>query len=343
MGIAAAFDFYATGEGICRIMAKIVPSARITAFRRITMDDPTEDTDPGTGFLNTAAGPQVCLASMVQAEFGAISHVGCVRTNNEDHYLVARLGRSLEPLMTNVPLSGLPAQLAEYGYGMLVADGMGGAAAGEVASRMAITLLVNLIIDTAKWGRRIDEAEAEALMERLWGYYSRIHSTLTRQAESEPDLAGMGTTLTVAYSFCSDLFIAHVGDSRAYLFRHGRLHRLTHDHTVAQKMVDQGLLPPQELEGHRYRHILTNVLGGRSSHVDTDIQHFRLGDRDRLLLCSDGLTDMLEDCSIAEILQRVEAPGDASAELVDRALCKGGKDNVTVIVAKYSFAGAAET
>src|SRR5512140_2385949 len=117
-------------------------------------DSADVDTDPGSGFLKgTSCNPQLCLPSMVNVEFGALSDVGRVRKNNEDHYLVARLGRSLEALMTNVPADSLPAQLAEYGYGMLVADGMGGAAAGEVASRMAISLLVNIIVDTAKWGR----------------------------------------------------------------------------------------------------------------------------------------------------------------------------------------------
>src|SRR5512136_3065882 len=143
---------------------------------------------------------KLCLESMVRVDFGAATHAGKVRKNNEDHYLLARLGRSLEPLMTNMPPGQLPEHLAEYGYGMLVADGMGGAAAGEVASRLAINLLVKLIIDTAKWGRRIDEEEAEALMERIEGYYKAIHSELVRQGEINPAVMGMGTTLTLAYS-----------------------------------------------------------------------------------------------------------------------------------------------
>ncbi len=283
------------------------------------------------------------LASMVQVEFGALTHVGYVRPNNEDHYLVARLGRSLEPLMTNVPADVLPAHVAEFGYGVLVADGMGGAVAGEVASRMAISLLVNLVADAAKWGRRIDETEADALMERLAEYYSQIHSSLTHRAEIEPELSGMGTTLTVAYSFCSDLFVAHVGDSRAYLFREGRLHRLTHDQTVAQRLVDQGVLPPEALATHRYRHILTDALGGSSPHLNKELQHYRLADHDRLLVCSDGLSDMLSDDSIAEVLQHGDAPNEACRELVDRALAAGGKDNITVVVGKYSFANRADT
>jgi len=308
------------------------------------MKDTSEaETNPGLRPLNAPERrPPTSQASNVQVEFGALTHVGYVRKNNEDHYLVARLGRAFEPLMTNVPEDVLPSQMAEYGYGMLVADGMGGTAAGEVASRMAISLLVNLVLDAARWGRRIDDEEAEAMMERVEGYFSQIHSSLARQAESEPELTGMGTTLTVAYSFCSDLFVAHAGDSRAYLFREGRLQKLTRDHTLAQRLVDRGALPAEALATHRFRHVLTNALGGRSSHIETEIEHFHLADCDRLLLCTDGLSDMLDDDSIMEVLRQVDAPGDACRELVDRALAAGGKDNVTVIAAKYSIGSPAD-
>jgi protein phosphatase len=274
---------------------------------------------------------------MVKVDFGAVTHAGKVRKNNEDHYLVGRLGRSLEPLMTNMPAGYLPERLAEYGYGMLVADGMGGAAAGEVASRMAINLLVKLIIDTAKWGRRIDEQEAEALMDRIEGYYMAIHSELIRQGEIDPSIAGMGTTLTVAYSFCSDLFVAHVGDSRAYLFRDGQLRQLTHDHTVAQRLADTGEIPQEDVAKHKLRHLLTNVLGGHKGPVVTELEQFQLADRDRLLLCSDGLTDMVDDATIGTVLRQIEPPQEASKKLLDLALEAGGKDNITIVLARYEF------
>jgi protein phosphatase len=278
------------------------------------------------------------LTDMVQVDFGALTHVGKVRTNNEDHYLVGRLGRSIEPLMTNVPADELPGRLAEYGYAMLVADGMGGAAAGEVASRMAISLLLSVVADTAKYmRRRIDEAEARAVMDRLVGYYDKIHSALAQQAEADSALHGMGTTLTVAYSFCSDLFVAHVGDSRAYLFRQGRLHQLTRDQTLAQELADRGEIPPEAVARHRFKHVLTNVLGGRSDRLETQILQFRLANLDRLLLCSDGLTDMVDDASIAEVLRRTEDSNGACRELVDLALAAGGRDNITVLLAGYSF------
>ena len=289
----------------------------------------------------SSKGPP-CQSAMVQVDLGALSHVGKVRQNNEDSYLVARLGRSLEPLMTNVPAERLPVRLEEVGYGMLVADGMGGAAAGEVASGMAISVLANLISDTAKWGRRIDAEEAQALMERLVRYYGEIHAALSRQADADPALSGMGTTLTVAYSFCRDLFVAHAGDSRAYLFRQGRLHQLTHDHTLAQVLADRGQIAPEAVAKHRFKHVLTNVIGGHSDQVETEIQHYRLENGDRLLLCTDGLTDMLGDAEIAGVLRRQEGAAEACRMLVDLALQAGGKDNVTVVMACYTTPGESE-
>ncbi len=278
-----------------------------------------------------------CLASMVEVDVGALSHVGKLRKNNEDQYLVGRLGRSLEPMMTNVPPEFLPQRLDEVGYGFLVADGMGGAAAGEVASGMAVKVLIDILRDTATWGRRIDTDEAQALMERLGNYYSEIHSRLIEEAQSDPRLSGMGTTLTVAYSFCKDLFVAHVGDSRAYLFRRGELHQLTSDHTLAQVMADRGQIAPEAVAGHRYKHVLTNVLGGHAGPVQTEVRHILLEQGDRLLLCSDGLTDMVPDAEIAHVLSRIQDSDQACRALVDLALEAGGRDNVTVVTACYAF------
>ena len=206
-----------------------------------------------------------------------------------------------------------------------------------MASRMAINLLVKLTIDAGKWGRRIDEEEARLLMERVEGYYTAIHSELVRQGEIDPTVTGMGTTLTMAYSMCSDLFVAHAGDSRAYLFRDGRLRQLTRDHTLAQRLVDTGEIPEEALAKHKLRHVLTNVLGGHEGLVVTELQKFQLADRDRLLLCSDGLTDMLDDTTIAAVLGAVDPPQEAADKLLDLALDAGGKDNVTIILARYAF------
>ena len=148
-------------------------------------------------------------------------------------------------------------------------------------------------------------------------------------------LLGMGTTLTAAYSMGIDLFIVHLGDSRVYLHRDGVLRQFTKDHTVAQAMADAGYIPPEEVRHHAKRNALTNFLGGHNGKVKADLRWLRLADGDRLLLCSDGLNEMVDDVSIARILARHDRPRVAAQALLDEALNRGGKDNVTVIVACY--------
>ena len=152
----------------------------------------------------------------------------------------------------------------------------------------------------------------------------------------------MGSTLTAARSLGRDLLIAHVGDSRAYLFRAGGLHRLTKDHTFAQMLVDRGKLEACVIPSSGVRHILTNALGGSNEHVDVDVDLLRLEDGDRLLLCSDGLTDLVDDDTIAQTLADAASSADVCAQLVQLALDRGGRDNVTVIVAAYTFPESTE-
>ncbi len=144
----------------------------------------------------------------------------------------------------------------------------------------------------------------------------------------------MGTTLTMACSLGMDLLIAHVGDSPAYLFRGGKLHRLTRDHTVAQAMAGHGAIATRDIPP-RYHHMLTHAIGIRDAGTQPDICRLHLCDGDRLLLCTDGLTDMADDATIGAVLQNQGSSEDACQALIDLALERGGKDNVTVVVADY--------
>jgi protein phosphatase len=134
-----------------------------------------------------------------------------------------------------------------------------------------------------------------------------------------------------------DLFIVHLGDSRVYLLRQGTLRQLTKDHTVAQAMADAGYIAAEDVRHHVKRNALTNFLGGHHGRVKADLRWLRLADGDRLLLCSDGLNEMVDDASVARILAEHDAPQAASQALLDAALHGGGKDNVTVIVARYAI------
>ena len=164
---------------------------------------------------------------------------------------------------------------------------------------------------------------------------------LVERGRQDASLRGMGSTLTGARSFGRELLIVHVGDSRAYLLRAGHLQRLTRDHTYAQMMVEAGQLAPDEVALSGVCHILTNVLGGTLEQVDVDVDLVRLEHGDRLLLCSDGLTDAVNDDTIRATLVTAASSNEACGRLVQLALDGGGRDNITVVVASFEFPASA--
>jgi|RhiMethySRZTD1v2_1073278.scaffolds.fasta_scaffold435384_1 serine/threonine protein phosphatase PrpC len=273
----------------------------------------------------------------VVVDVGAVTDVGRRRPNNEDHYLVVRFGRVMETLRTNLADGQVPIEFGEVGYGLVVADGMGGAAAGEVASSLAIITGLNLALNHPHWTVVMTQQEIEENMARWRHRFRQIDAILTERARKNPELKGMGTTLTIAFTLGPHLILYHVGDSRAYLFRRGRLHGLTRDHTYAQALADAGRIPPEEVPRHRLRHVLTRVLGKSGGDVEVDIEYLRLEDGDRLLLCTDGLTEMVTDDEIAEILGQTPLCDPACRALADRALAAGGVDNITVVLGNYSI------
>ena len=275
------------------------------------------------------------FSALVRIDVSALSHRGYHRDHNEDHYLVSRLGRTLQTIDTSLHAGDVPEQAEEVNYVMIVADGIGGHAAGEIASRMAISALISLALELPDWILRADEGHAGEIERRSRTLVQEVGAMLVARAEREPALAGMGTTLTAVRSLGRDLMITHVGDSRAYLFRAGGLHRLTRDHTYAQLLVDVGHLAPGDVASSPHRHLLTNALGGSITEVQVDTDRLRLEDGDRVLLCSDGLTDLVDDATITSILKETIRSNEACQRLVQQALDNGGRDNVTVIVAGY--------
>ncbi len=277
------------------------------------------------------------FSASVRVDLGARSHRGKVRAVNEDHFLAARFGRSLTTLRTNLPAGLVPQRFDETGYAYVVADGMGGSAAGEVASRMAISVGVNLALNAPKWSLQMTPAEIDESMEKWRHRFRQIDAVLARRAAADPSLTGMGTTMTVACSVGADLLLYHVGDSRAYLYRGDRLVRLTRDQTIAQELADAGCIDRQDVPRHRLRHVLTQAVGCRGGAVEAEIQHLRLADGDRLLLCTDGLTELVPELHIARVLQHTESSETATQALLERALEAGGTDNVTVVLARYAI------
>lgn len=277
------------------------------------------------------------LSSLVQAEFGALTHPGRVRPNNEDHYLIMRLGRDQETLLTNLTAGKVTQSFREWGYVMCVADGLGGEAKGELASSLALSAAVQLVLRFGKWNLRIDDETAKEVMERAKLLYARVSEVVAQRAESDPWTQRMATTLTTAFSAGNELFVAHVGDSRAYLLRNWQLHRLTHDQTYAQLLADAGQISQAEVDTHHMRHILVEAIGIGEGKLDVQVKRLQLDDRDGLLLCSDGLTNMVEEEQILDILNDNANPQKACAALVNAALENGGRDNITVLFARYSI------
>jgi serine/threonine protein phosphatase PrpC len=283
------------------------------------------------------AKPSASISSRTRVAFGALSHSGKVRPNNEDSFLVTRFKRSMNTLLTNLPQGEIPDQYVEAGYVMLVADGIGGRTAGEIASRTAISALVDLVIQTPDWIMRPDREGIEEVLRRMKERFDQLTDVLTRRAQSSLQLYGMGTTLTLAVSLGADLVIAHVGASRAYLFRGGQLLRLTSDQTVAQLLADAGVIKREDVSKHHARHVLTDSITAAGEKAAVELQHVRLADGDQFLLCSDGLTNMVTDKTITTVLEKTGAAADACRTLVDLALDAGGKDNVTVVLGRYEI------
>jgi protein phosphatase len=274
-------------------------------------------------------------STLVKVDIGGLSHTGKVRSNNEDQFFVARFDRTMTPLLTNLPVEEFTGPTAEAGYAMLVADGMGGHVAGEVASRTTVSVLVDLMLRTPDWIMRLDDQWVEEAWRRARVRVQQIQAVLAERADQDPRLEGMGTTLTLAWSIGADLLLAHVGDSRAYLLRQGQLQQLTRDQTLAQEMVDAGAISQEEAASHRLRHILTGALSTNEKRVRVECRRLQLVDGDQILLCTDGLSDMVPDVTLVEVLQRPGSVADACQALIDRALEAGGKDNVTVVLARY--------
>lgn len=225
--------------------------------------------------------------------FGSRTDVGCVRDHNEDSLLVA------PPLFA-------------------VADGMGGHAAGEVASEIAITVLGEKAPhtpDAAALGRAVEDANRAVIL----------------AASEKRGRAGMGTTMTAAILQKDRLVIAQVGDSRAYLLHQGKLQQLTRDHSLMADMIEAGRLTPEEARTHPNRSVITRALGSDPRMVP-DLYEITVETGDRLLLCSDGLSSMIEDAAIEATLARTRDPQRCASMLVNEAIAAGGYDNVTVVV-----------
>lgn len=278
---------------------------------------PASSTPPSQG-----QAPQRVLARVF-----ALTDVGRTREHNEDAFLVADLetGASLDFLNSPIDIPAGP-----HGALFLVADGMGGAASGELASSMASELV---LAGMSNGWRAADPSVAkfaESLRDSTVNANNRIH----QHARENPEHRGMGTTATIAGLFGDHLYVVQVGDSRAYLVRNGQAQMLTKDQSLMQRLVEAGELTPEEAERSERRNIILQALGPEPA-VTVDLTHQQVRKGDILVLCSDGLSGQVRADEIAYVAQSERDMTGICRSLIDRANARGGPDNITVVAVKF--------
>jgi protein phosphatase len=267
------------------------------------------------------------------------SDVGKVREKNEDSFVIAKLLRTMI-----VQETSLDAHAATWFHGavegwlLVVADGMGGQGGGDVASRVAVQTITNYLCNVMPWVTVAQQEAPRPSAASLYGVREQLSAALTegdlriRDAAAEPGASQrMGTTLTLACMLWPTLYVAHAGDSRAYLVRERQLYRLTTDHTVAQQLIERGF--PNVDETSHLNHILWNALGAAETELSPEVSRHPLESGDRVILCSDGLTKHVADDEILATVADGATPRATCDKLVALTLERGGSDNVTVVVA----------
>ncbi len=275
------------------------------------------------------------LAKIVSA---GRTDIGRKRSDNQDQFLIADLNKSMLVQSTSL---NLEAHSRIYGMShgklFMVADGMGGHQGGNRASRLAIDLLINQLLNSMHWFSSLDEEEhdrEEGFIEDLKLLMKRAHEAIEREARSAVDKKGMGTTLTVAYVIWPWLYVLHAGDSRCYLLRDDQLKQLTKDHTVSNQLVEQGGMTAAEANNSPWSNVLYNALGAGAEQVTPEVQKVALKQGDSILLCTDGLYRHVRDQEISDILSNELEPPETCRSLIELANFRGGADNITVVVAR---------
>jgi serine/threonine protein phosphatase PrpC len=276
---------------------------------------------------------EALLAESPQIEAAGGSHPGLQRPGNEDAFTFGRVGRFLEITETNLPPSPITGRMEQVGWFAVVADGMGGRAAGEVASRTALAAAFEATLRRTTWLSRVTGDDLQEILDRMRALIERVHDAVSEVARSDRSLSGMGTTFSLARIAGASLIIGHVGDSRIYLLRRGVLRQLTKDQTTAQLLADMGEIRPEEVARHSASHILTQAIGSGKP-IQAEVRHVWLLEGDALLLATDGLTGVVDETEIAAAMALDEPPKSVVDRLIARALEGGAPDNVTVVFAR---------
>jgi PPM family protein phosphatase len=244
-------------------------------------------------------------------EVASLSDVGCQRENNEDSLAYWEAPDD--------------ADFARLGRLAVVADGMGGCEGGQFASRIA----VETVEEVYSMSGNSDPQQ------RLLEGFHEAHTRIQQRARENPGLHGMGTTMTVCAVVGNHLYYAHIGDSRLYLLRAGKLHVVTHDHSLVSRLVETGIIRAEDADNHPQKHVLTAAVGiAEENQPDSSDAPVPLEKADVLLICTDGLWGQVSDPEMEQILASQQAPAEACRSLVQLAKDRGGPDNITLLIAR---------
>jgi protein phosphatase len=296
----------------------------------MTLSETLDNASKETALISETPAPLIAKA------FG-ISDTGKVRAANEDQFLIAELSKAMRVWQTSLPEPMLQ-HGEERAHVFLVADGMGGHKAGERASALVVLAIEQFMLNTFRWFFEADNAGAQRVLVQFQSALRRADAQIVEESQANPALSGMGTTVTMAFHLGRQVCILHVGDSRAYLHRAEALHQLTEDHTLAAQMRRSGSLGPDQVVPQRLRHVITNVVGGNEVGVKVEACAFEVHPGDRLLLCSDGLTEAVTNEAIARILNTEPAPEAAATSLLGAANAGPATDNITAVVVRFDLA-----
>jgi PPM family protein phosphatase len=270
--------------------------------------------------------------------------IGRARPSNEDQFMIADVCKSMRIHQTSL---GLEHQTRLFGNTqgklILVADGMGGHAAGERASQLVLDTIVDYILNHLIWFLQQDSESEHDFIEQLKEGLVSCQTRINQETVAIPQRAGMGSTLTLAYIVWPRLFLIHVGDSRCYLLRNGGLQQLTSDHTLAALATTADKVAVSSPDTNRASltssrlttNVLWNVIGGGKSVPHPDALAFDLQIGDTLLLCTDGLTNSVAADQVRKILEGKVATSSVCQQLIDAANAEGGQDNITVAVSRF--------
>lgn len=261
-----------------------------------------------------------------------VTNVGSKRSTNQDHFLIASLHKHLAIHHTSIPLESLSSgDTDRLAFLAMVADGVGGSAGGEEASRFALDAITAYITRSVHCYYTANPNDDAEFVHVLQEGAMRVHATLTKHGTAA-DRAGMATTLTAFLGVWPRAYILQVGDSRYYTLRSGQLHQVSRDQTVAEDLINAGVIRRSDPGHERWKHVLSSAMGGPEASpivtaIENDWHHVHL-------LCSDGLTKHVSDEQIAERLRNMNSSHQACQALLQDALDGGGSDNITVVVGR---------